>query len=513
MRTRATFWVLPLCLAAARCGFDPPAASSRAPGARPHLLALSTYEASVGSVIDAYGSGFVQGDDVVTTIVFRGQFHAGDGTADGAIEIEADAHPVDAGTLRWTSFGPYKNPLSPNGSGVGVFEGTAAARVKLKDGTIVEDSAPSPILFKVLPSILVRGFEPLTASCGGEIKRGLGGASYRLRVEAIGFEPVSFTYNLAHPAIARRPVTLRHVASGRFDTMGMRGDFQLPPVPDGMQSYGAILTVQARDRSGAMHQNAFAISVHRPLEVFYNGNIEVAEVLAPVPVSGCIPGGEAGRDVEYNESMEETRTRQYEINWNQSWLSSHTVSSGHMQTIGLSETNGVGFSTTDGRSWNWSLGSEIGGTFGLSELVSVGVKVNGSVGGATTHSTENSATRQRGIEHSTTTTETSEVSMQQGGQQGGGLSWQVSSSQTISRQFGGRVIAKTYGVFYRQALRLLRRAAVVAYNQCGAANLIADVDFQDWTWSPDLALGQSCPPLPASNLPRKACLVPPCNRD
>jgi hypothetical protein len=493
----------------AGCGFEPPPTLTKAT-VRPHLIALSTYEASVGAVIDAYGSGFPQGGEASTSIIFRGRFTSEGGTS-SPVDLEVDARAVDGSTLRWTTFGPYTNPFSPSGASIGVFQGTAAARLKLKDGSIVGDSAPVDVRFKVLPSILVREFQPTTASCNGQVKRGLGGASYQVRVEAVGFEPVSFTYNLAYPSAGARPITLRHIAGGPYDQMGQRGDFQLPPVPEGSQSYGAVLTVQARDRHSAMHQNAFAITVHRPLEVYYYGNVEVAEVLAPVPVSGCIPGGEAGRDVEYNESMEETRSRQYELNWNQSWLSSHTVSSGRMQTIGLSETNGVGFSTTDGRNWNWSLGTEVEGTFGISELVSVGVKVNGSVGGGGSQSVENSASRQRGIDQSSTTTETTEINMQQGGQKGGSFNWQVSSSQTISRQFGGHVIAKTYGVFYRQALRLLRRAAVVTYNQCGAANVIADVDFHDWSWSPDLALGQSCPPLPASNLPSKACLVPPCD--
>ena len=90
------------------------------------------------------------------------------------------------------------------------------------------------------------------------------------------------------------------------------------------------------------------------------------------------------------------------------------------------------------------------------------------------------------------------------------IAWDVSSSQSIARGFDGHVIANTFGVFYRQTIRLTRRAAMVAYNQCGVAEVVGDVDFTDWAWSPDLALGDSCPPLPASNLPPAACYVPPC---
>ena len=96
------------------------------------------------------------------------------------------------------------------------------------------------------------------------------------------------------------------------------------------------------------------------------------------------------------------------------------------------------------------------------------------------------------------------------GQVGGGFSWQVSSTQSISKTFGGTVIAGTFGVFYRQTIRMMRRAAVVTYNQCGSASVVANVDFADWTWAPDLALGDRCPPLPQSNLPPAQCTLDPC---
>ena len=59
-------------------------------------------------------------------------------------------------------------------------------------------------------------------------------------------------------------------------------------------------------------------------------------------------------------------------------------------------------------------------------------------------------------------------------------------------------------------MRVLRRAAVVTYNQCGSASVVAELDFHDWAWSPDLALSNACPPLPTSNLPDAVCYVPPC---
>lgn len=488
-------------------GEPPPSEPKLSP---PSVLALSTYASSLGSPIDVHGTSFPALDEAKTTLHFSGTFTPANGGPAETVDLEVEPRRVDASTLRWTSFGPYANPFSAQGNQIGAFEGTVAARVYSSDGSMAEDESPLDLRFDVAPSIIVRELQPLSATCSGPVTRALGGAAYRLRIEAAGFDPVSITYTIAAPALRMAPVSVRHVATGRYDGVGERGDFFLPEVPDDIQSYDAIVAIVATDTEGKTRQTSFAISVHRPIEVYYNGNVDVAEVLAPVPVSACIPGGESGRSVEYSETIQETRSRNYQLSWNESWLDSHTVSSGSSQTIGLEESNGVGFSTTDEENWNWSLGAEISGEFSLSKLVSVGMSVSGSVGGGGSRSQTGSANREQGVNQSTTTTDTEEASSSVGGGTAESFSWDVSSSQSISRGFGGTVIARHYGVFYRQTLRLLRRAAVVTYNQCGAANVVGDVDFSDWAWSPDLALATSCPPLPESNLPKAQCLIPPC---
>lgn len=488
----------------------PPSTSGYEADLPTSVLGLSTYEASLGTLIEVYGTNFPGPAEGETYLVFQGVFRLPDGGSE-PVDLELPTRRVDAGTLRWTGFGPYRNPLSAGGDAIGTFEGRVATRVVQDGGAVIEDPKPVDITLEVKPSILVHEIQPVTASCNAPIKRVLGGAAYRMRVEAVGFEPVSFTYTMAAPALQSPALSIRHLAQGQFDSVGDRGNFVAPQVPESMQSYGAVLSVSAMDTEGRQHQSAFAVAVHRPLEIFYNGNIDIAEILAPVPVSGCIPGGTTSRSVAYHEATTETRTRSYNVSWNESWLNSHTVSAGTTDTIGLSETNGVGFSTTDGQRWNWSLGGEVGGKFNVASLVEIGVSANGSIGGETSRAATNSARRDRGVNAATTTTETESASQSMGGQVGGGFSWQVSSSETISQSFGGHVLPRTFGVFYRQTMRLVRKAAVVTYNQCGAANVVADLDFADWTWAPDLALGNACPPLPASNLPPAECTIPPCS--
>lgn len=460
-------------------------------------------------MIEAYGTGFIAGEEGETSLLFRGEFIA-DGGGKTPVELNVPARFVDRGTVRWTSYGPFANPFTAAGNETGTFTGTLGARLTKAGGEVIDDDAPIDVSFEVLPSVLVRELEPISASCSKAVGRALGGAAYRMRVEAIGFQPESFTYEISMPALDDHGLALRHLAEGRFDAAGERGDIVMPPVPEGMLSYSAIISIVARASDGATYTNAFAVAVHRPLEVFFDGAVEIAEVLAPVPVSGCIPGGDTGRNVEYGETQTETRSRDYNVSWNQSWLSSHTVSGSTMNTVGQNETNGVGFATNDGQNWNWSVGGEVSGSFGLSDLISFGASVNGSTGRGGSHNVENSSNQSTSINSESTTTETETAAMESGGQTGGGFAWQVSSSENIARGFSGRILPQKYGVFYRQTVRLLRRASVVAFNQCGAATVVGDVQFEDWAWSPDLALGDSCPPLPASNLPAPTCVIPPC---
>jgi hypothetical protein len=480
-----------------------------APVETAHVAALSTYDASIGTLIEAYGTGFPPPTEGKVSLVFRGTFTGQDGQR-RPVELIADTRRVDSTTLRWTGFGPYQNPFAPTGDPLGSFEGTVAARIDRSDGIVAEDPSPSQIDFDVGPSVIVRELQPITASCNGGVLRALGGAPYRLRVEALGFDPAAWDVSFTAPSTDIDPIHLRTLARGPLAELGNRGDLILPDVPEGIPSYGAVVRISGRTTEGKVYETAFGLTVHRPIEVFYNGNIEVGEVLAPVPVSGCIPGGINGRSAEYAESESETRSRSFDIGWNQSWLSEHTVATGSEQTIGLSESNGVGFSTTDGESFNWSLGGEVSGSFGLDKLVGLGVKISGEIGGETSRSSESSQNRESGVNQSTSTTESESISEANQREQSAGFAWQVSSSTEISRGFSGEILPNSYGVFYRQTLRLVRRAAIVAYNQCGYAKVVGDLDFVDWAWSPDLGLGPSCPPLPASNLPPPSCLLPPC---
>ena len=75
-------------------------------------------------------------------------------------------------------------------------------------------------------------------------------------------------------------------------------------------------------------------------------------------------------------------------------------------------------------------------------------------------------------------------------------------------------MAKT-GMFFRQTTRLVKRAEVRAYNKCGLAEQIGELQFNEWEWAPALGLADSCDEgenglLPV-DLPRAECRIEPCD--
>jgi hypothetical protein len=364
----------------------------------------------------------------------------------------------------------------------------------------------------VQPSIRVRRLEPITASCAGPVLRAIGGLPYVIEAEALGFSPASFTYTISVPALGVSQ-SLRQIAEGTTGLYGDDGGFVLPEVPDDLQAYGAILSIESRSVSGQAHQTIFAVGVHRPMEVVFDGRVAIAETYAPVPVSGCLPGGESGREASYTETESETRTRSYGVDFREGWLRSTTETHSESTTDTTSSSNTIGFSTTNGSSFNWQTGGEVGGSIGIEGIIEVGAKVNGHVGGETFSQSTRSQSSTTGRSHSETTTDTESMTEETSGSAGEEFRWEVSSSDALERGFSAHIIAGRYGVFYRQTTRLIRRASLVTYNLCGVANIVGDIDLQDWTWSSDLGTAGTCPPLPASHLPPAACLVQPCGAD
>lgn len=222
------------------------------------------------------------------------------------------------------------------------------------------------------------------------------------------------------------------------------------------------------------------------------------------------------------------------------------------QTYNESEANDFSFGTTDGETWNsqhsagGSVGAEGGAGIPLVAEGKVSVEANynytwGSGGSRTesrnfgnTHTQSSGNSLSESYTLSSSNSESSSFSdtesraesrtynfgasattdsrVSEGMSEAESNTWSRSESYSTLTSYSGFIPVDQFGVFYRQTIRMVRRAYVVKYNACGVGEPAGQILMNEWNWAPDLAVGESCDSsLPPSNLPPAKCHIPPCN--
>jgi hypothetical protein len=604
-------------------------AEESGPDLNANVLEVSEDSLVVGQTVFFVGENFkTGGKDGKTVLHFDGVFEGDDGSQsevdfsitplyDGKVKRDQDEFDV----LRWSRFGPFKVPFSQQQT-TGRFIGQILATNVLSNGEEQVTLSSKKFEIKVEPSLIIEKFQPIGAECGAPALRALGGMPYELQVRAVGFTPSKFIYSISNINGYMGETVFEHAASGPTDSLGWEDFFVFNQVPGDKMTYITGIWVQALDDTGRGVETVLPISVHRPLEFFFEGGLKVAEYYDPIPVSGCIPGN-IMTNACYQESDTETRQQSLSItisrNWNTSYSNSDSVnwhegfsegtSTSHSDTESASisesesaaesygvnyshsDSNNVGYSSTDGESWGWNMVegvsndssldriNEIHAEASLSGTVSATgegsvpgfAKVSGTVsttagisGGArsgTVVGERTSVRNDRGYNGSghhdesrsfgSTTTDsqgstfsgayalssstsagrsvtdsearsesrtydigggssTSET-ISEGMSEAESRTWVYSDSHTTLTSYCGKIPMERFGVFYRQTVRLVRKAYIRSYNLCGVSEFQADMTFTDWTWSPDMPVGDSCvPDLPESSLPEAQCVIEPC---
>ena len=375
----------------------------------PQVLALSTYAASVGAPIDVYAAGVPATDLGRVQLHFQGVFE-GEGSGSRPVDLAVAARRIDAGTLRWTTFGPFGNPFTPTDPDVGVFRGTVRAEIVTSGAVAATGGPPLPIAFRVLPSIVIEDLQPVSASCEAPATRIFGGFGYRLRARAIGFRAKTIRYRFTVPATkddaqgrahllpdqAGKPAMVTrnivHTPASDVDTIDKGEALLFPNIPEELAAYNAFVEIEATGAAGEAYASRFAIAASRPVEFVYDGSYQLAEIRAAVPVSACIPGGATGRTVQYTESQTETRARSLTIVLSESWMRS--LSSATSNTWSTSDGRSVSRSRTDTSGWAYSSGTSTTNGTSSSNAFTIGYQegessgTTNTLGGAVTVSTE-----------------------------------------------------------------------------------------------------------------------------
>lgn len=511
---------LPLCIAgsllATACGADAQESSEDAP----LVLGLSRTQVSVGQSVEIIGGGFMNGNGGHTEVRLDGEYHTKNGPVH-PVSMQFRPHWEDGNRLIWSQVGPFTVPFSPTGDELGTFNGTITA-VNLEDDGDSIESEPAEVALEILPSVIIRELLPVeAASCPNQQSRViLGGFSYRVRAEAIGFEPVNFSYVVFGEPNVDAPRIIRRQATGNADAYGQDGDLYFSMVPEDMPFYIGTFAVAALGTDGIERVISLSYGVHNAIEHVSLRTVNVAEIEAAVPVSGCFSGGDTqGRTLNYQEDESQTRSRTVGVTWNESFSEAASSMTGGSTT----ENFGINYSLTQSDTAGWEMGYsstrgfESGGNASVSLFGAVEVGASGKYMNNVTNSRGIYGSSTRGYtvgrDYSISDTESWAFTQTRGHEvsQGGQDFWTISSSQSTIMGFQGMILPGEYGLFYRQTTRLALPGAIVAYDLCGAPNVVAETQLQDFIWSVDLAQGEECPPFPETDLPEPECFQQPCS--
>ena len=563
----------------------------------PRVQTLSESSYAVGEVFSMQGRNFLTEPEGANFILFKGVFTPTNGAPE-TVEIEAPVFLVDelddgSQTVQWNRFGPFTHPFTANGK-LGRFDGTVRAITEHKDGRVVL-GATTETGFEIDPSLEFVEVQPEGADCGIPALSGFGGLPYRITVRAMGFTPSEYEFqitSLQEAADLRTPQTITKVATGPTVTLGVDEDIVFQNVPGDLKYYIAAIVVRAKDAaSGKEVEAMLPFDIHRPVELEYDGNFQVAEYYEPEPVTACIPGS-IGNRATYSESTTKSVQRSVAVRISQSFnrsngvsntqdwregyqegetvasttLESQTTSRSEGSTLqrgqghNVSEANNFNRSTTDAENWNTNhtVGGSLSVSVGAEGGASIPLVAEGKVSTSTTatgsysyntgqggsqarsrnwgttsnrgsssnmsesYTLNNSTSNSRSISDTTSRNSSRTYSfgggstvdqrISEGMSASEDQTWSESSANTTLTSYSGFIPVGKFGVFYRQTIRMVRVAKIVAYNACGVQEDMGELLMNDWKWAPDLAIGDTCDAqLPPANLPPTQCVLPPCD--
>lgn len=190
-----------------------------------------------------------------------------------------------------------------------------------------------------------------------------------------------------------------------------------------------------------------------------------------------------------------------------------TVTAGVKAGGRTGSTRGTATETSSSRGFSGSGSTNESKSFGSTTTDSTGTSVTGS------YALSNTASR--GVSNTDTEARSQSRTYNLGGNAGSsqtiseGMSeaesqtWVESSSTSTLTSYSGVIPVGRFGVFYRQTIRNSRTAQLRSYDLCGQSSVQSEIVFNEYTWSPDLAIGDSCDngQLPESNLPKGECFT------
>jgi len=323
----------------------------------PAVLGLELDGVAVGEPLAVIGDNFPGSDEGWIDLTFEGDFIPADGSDREAVDLTVPIAANADGEVIWDSFGSHRVPFG-RGDQLGTFEGWVYGTARYFDGSVVHQNPDtwSLVSLEVKPSIVVLDFRAVgdswVADCAEPTPNAIHGVPYGMRVKALGFSPAEARFRITEGLIVDgEPSTgptevVAEPAAGEAAVL-----VRFAGVPEHTDGYRVAIAVELRDEAGDAHHVTYPVTVRRPLQVYFNGPMEVAEIYEPSPVSGCIPGGPGGTNTQYSESHSETRTRSIahttSRGWEMTYGEEHTETYGSADSLGGSAAATTSTTVTD----------------------------------------------------------------------------------------------------------------------------------------------------------------------
>lgn len=469
---QTTYAALVLALAFSACGGDengpavePPPVKRELP--QPIVQMVAPTAVAAGDVVTVFGSGFADEQVGQTRLHITGVYQTTDGNVE-QVDLQVTPRFLNQGMLEWT-FGP-NIPFSTRDQ-TGTFRGMVKA---VNVGFEGEEKSAQPVStqMQVKPSILIRQFRPMNAGCQVGIESTTSDTPFYVELEAVGLKAGT---NIAPMRFAYTFLREHFSIEGYFG-----GQLGIDPT-DLMPQTGAVTIVDEVD--GALSRLGNGV----PSDVaVVKGALDASSVASVVQGADNVMGltqlktGQLTNDaanyfdgtliVMAVDSTGASITRRLPL---RIWASVEVDYDGSHRVVRSFDPVPVSSCIPGG-----DIGRDVSYAELTSETRARVLKVKGDIS-ASINAFVARIDAAFGFE----------------------VTSEVSSSEAQNLTISGFIIPGEFAVFYRQTLQLERTATLRQHGACGNVTPLGDVVVTDWVWSPDLAKGQACPPLPASNLP------------
>ena len=333
----------------------------------------------MGDPVAFFGTGFVDRQDGWTDVHFSGVFTPKDGSPANDVDLTIPLQVGLDGALNWR-FGGYRVPFLPAGNKLGVFDGRVWATNHFYNPNqtpIEQEAEPLDVTFHVNPSLVVldnRAFgDDFIADCVEPSTVLLQTMRYAFRVKALGFDPARFDFVTTEGLLRADLSRNVWVVQTEPDAFGYEADgndefaivHRWAPAPTFTTGYQAGITAAARG-VGMEKRVHFPFIVRPWTYAAFETPGQVAELLPPTQITGCIPGGPSSLGTTYEESVSETKMRSISTaisrGFERSFQEAFTESYDFSESVGFSETESQ--STTIGNT------AEIGASTSVTDMFS-----------------------------------------------------------------------------------------------------------------------------------------------